>query len=160
MQTQAVDFDWWLIWIVLPLMKPGMWLVMDNARIHRRRYLRHICSNVGVNLLFLPRCARLRSHLCVRHGALQHGTLLRLAAPIASASSAIPLCRRRYTPEYNPIEMAFGWIKRCLIKIGPVQDHSLVRNGQIARACAFPLRLPPSVDALRFAELHSIYFHT
>ena len=32
----------------------------------------------------------------------------------------------RYAPEYNPIEMAFGWIKRRLIQIGPIPDHMLV----------------------------------
>ena len=38
----------------------------------------------------------------------------------------------RYTPEYNPIEMAFGWIKRRLIQIGPIPDKDLVCDGPTA----------------------------
>lgn len=85
-------FEWWLVWMVLPQMRAGQWLIMDNARIHRRRYIRPLCYAHGVNLLFLP----------------------------------------RYSPEYNPIEMAFGDIKMKLQRKGRIPDRWLAAEWNIA----------------------------
>ena len=47
-------FEWWLVFMLLPLLRPGQVVVMDNASFHRMGVLATILTQFGVHLLCLP----------------------------------------------------------------------------------------------------------
>lgn len=47
-------FDWWCLNMLLPCLRPGQTVVMDNASFHRKNILRIIFAAAGVYLLFTP----------------------------------------------------------------------------------------------------------
>ena len=47
-------FEWWLFVMVLPHLRPGQVVVMDNASFHRAAILAPLLARFGVSLLFLP----------------------------------------------------------------------------------------------------------
>jgi transposase len=79
---------------VLPCLKPGDTLVLDNARIHKADLLRPLLGEAGCDLLFLP----------------------------------------PYSPDFSPIEPAWGKIKSVLRALEP-RDREVLRAG-IAQAAA------------------------
>ncbi len=72
-------FEHWFEEQLLPALKPGTTIVMDNASFHRKKHLISIAQAHGFNLIFLP----------------------------------------PYSPELNPIEHFWSWLKRYLRKILP-----------------------------------------
>lgn len=72
----AEQFENWIEYVVVPQLNRGMFLVMDNAPIHRNSRLIEICDAASIELVKLP----------------------------------------PYSPNYNPIELSFSylkaWIKR------------------------------------------------
>jgi transposase len=60
--------------MLLPCLRPGQTVVMDNASFHRKNLLRVIFAAAGVHLLFTP----------------------------------------AHSPEYNPIETVWGYMKAML----------------------------------------------
>jgi len=79
---------------VLPCLKPGDTLVLDNARIHKAALLRPILEGVGCALLFLP----------------------------------------PYSPDFSPIEPAWGKLKSYLRHLEP-REREALRTG-VAQAAA------------------------
>jgi transposase len=67
-------FEWWCLHMLLPCLRPGQTVIMDNAAFHRKNILRPMFALAGVNLLFLP----------------------------------------AYSPEFNPIELVWGYMKALL----------------------------------------------
>ncbi len=72
-------FENWFEIQLLPALKPGTTIVMDNASFHRKKHLISIAQSYGFNLIFLP----------------------------------------PYSPELNPIEHFWSWLKRYLRNILP-----------------------------------------
>ncbi len=79
---------------VVPCLKPGDTLVLDNARIHKAALLRPILEGLGCDLLFLP----------------------------------------PYSPDFSPIEPAWGKLKSALRGQEP-RDREALRAG-VAQAAA------------------------
>ena len=44
----------WLSEVLLPLLSPGMWLIMDNASFHKPRRIRDLIESRGCRVAFLP----------------------------------------------------------------------------------------------------------
>ena len=91
---------------LLPCLKPGDTLVLDNARIHKAALLRPVLEAVGCDLLFLP----------------------------------------PYSPDFSPIEPAWGKLKSDLRRREP-RDRGALRAG-VALAAA---TLTPA-DARQFFQ--------
>ena len=72
-------FEFWFSNQLLPSLKKGTVIVMDNASFHSKKRLISVAQNAGCILLFLP----------------------------------------PYSPELNPIEKFWAWLKRFLRKILP-----------------------------------------
>lgn len=47
-------FEWWVLHMLSPCLRPGQTVIMDGARFHRRNILRVLFALGGVNLLFTP----------------------------------------------------------------------------------------------------------
>ena len=73
----ATLFKFWLETMLLPSIKPGSIIVMDNARFHPKKVLCEIAQKAGCYVLFLP----------------------------------------PYSPDLNPIEKFWAWMKTRLRKI-------------------------------------------
>jgi transposase len=97
---------------VLPCLKPGDVLVLDNARIHKAALLRPLLEGVGCDLWFLP----------------------------------------PYSPDFSPIEPAWGKIKSVLRHLEPREREALRAHivqaaatvtpadaGQFYRHCGYPV---------------------
>lgn len=52
--TDSTLFEFWFEKCLLPCLKEGTTIVMDNASFHRKIQLYEICSRYGYNLIFLP----------------------------------------------------------------------------------------------------------
>ncbi len=88
-------FESWFEQQLLPALKPGTTIVMDNASFHRKKHLFSIAHAHGFHLIFLP----------------------------------------PYSPELNPIEHFWSWLKRSLRKIlpdSPSFDDALYSIFQVA----------------------------
>ena len=72
-------FEFWFSTQLLPSLKQGTVIVMDNASFHSKKRLLFAAQNAGCRLLFLP----------------------------------------PYSPELNPIEKFWAWLKRFLRKTLP-----------------------------------------
>lgn len=72
-------FGFWFQNILLPSVKPGSVIVMDNARFHQKRTLCEMAQQAGCRVVFLP----------------------------------------PYSPDLNPIEHFWAWLKARLRKILP-----------------------------------------
>jgi hypothetical protein len=54
----SVDTDWFCLWFeysLLPCLKPGSVIVLDNANFHSRKYLPAIAEAYGHRILWLPK---------------------------------------------------------------------------------------------------------
>jgi len=78
---------------LLPLLKPGSVLVLDNARFHHGGQIEALVENAGCSLLNLP----------------------------------------PYSPDLNPIELAWSWIKHYVRTLAPRDDGARERDIQAAR---------------------------
>lgn len=88
-------FENWFEKQLLPALKPGTTIVMDNASFHRKKHLIPIAQAHGFILIFLP----------------------------------------PYSPELNPIEHFWSWLKRFLRNIlpnSPSLDDALSSAFQVA----------------------------
>jgi transposase len=47
-------FEWWVLHMLLPCLRPGQTVIVDNAPFHRKNVLQVLFALAGVNLLFLP----------------------------------------------------------------------------------------------------------
>jgi hypothetical protein len=47
-------FEWWSLNMLIPCLRPGQTVVMDNASFHRKNILRVLFAIAGVHLLFTP----------------------------------------------------------------------------------------------------------
>ena len=52
--TQGIQFEAFIANVLLPLIWPGAYVIMDNARIHQEKYIRPLIESVGAHLIFLP----------------------------------------------------------------------------------------------------------
>lgn len=52
--TDAETFNVWLEHHLLPVLIPGMVIIMDNARFHKSPKTKELIENAGCRLLFLP----------------------------------------------------------------------------------------------------------
>jgi len=75
----SVLFEFWFSTMLIPSLKEGSVVVMDNARFHRKIVLCELAAMVGCQVLFLP----------------------------------------PYSPDLNPIEHFWAWLKMRLRKILP-----------------------------------------
>ena len=80
----SVLFGFWFQTMLLPSVKVGSIIVLDNARFHQKKVLHEMAEQVGCHVLFLP----------------------------------------PYSPDLNPIENFWAWLKARLRKILPL-FHSL-----------------------------------
>jgi len=78
----SVLFLFWFTTMLLPYVKPGSFIVMDNARFHPKNVLVEAARQVHCEVLFLP----------------------------------------PYSPDLNPIENFWAWLKARLKKILPRFD--------------------------------------
>jgi len=72
--TDSTLFEFWFENMLIPELRAGQIVVLDNATIHRKRKLRELAKNAGCSLLFLP----------------------------------------PYSPDLNPIENFWAWLKKEL----------------------------------------------
>ena len=77
--TDSVLFEWWFEYCLLPAVKPGSVIVLDNATFHRKSVLPGLAQRYGCSVLFLP----------------------------------------PYSPDLNPIEKKWAWLKRKLRELLP-----------------------------------------
>lgn len=47
-------FELWLKLMLCPLLRPGQWVILDNASFHRKKAIERILKKVGCQALFLP----------------------------------------------------------------------------------------------------------
>lgn len=59
-------FEWWMFAMVLPHLRPGQVVVMDNASFHRAAILPPLLAQFGVSLLFLPPYCPVRITISLR----------------------------------------------------------------------------------------------
>ncbi len=52
--TTAAWYEVWFEWYYCPLLNPGTYIIMDNARFHRKAQLERIASFYGHHILWLP----------------------------------------------------------------------------------------------------------
>jgi len=76
----SILFKFWFETMLLPSVKPGSVIVMDNARFHQKKALCEIAEQAGCHVLFLP----------------------------------------PYSPDLNPIENVWAWLKARLRTILPL----------------------------------------
>lgn len=67
-------FEWWCLHMLLPCLRPGQTVVMDNASFHRKNVLRSLFAAARLHLLLTP----------------------------------------AHSPEYNSIELVWGYLKAML----------------------------------------------
>ena len=87
-------FETWFEHNLLPVIKKGTVIVMDNASFHRKKQLICVAQKAGYSLIFLP----------------------------------------PYSPQFNPIEKFWSWLKRHLRKILPFHksfDNALLTAFQV-----------------------------
>ena len=94
-----------------PILKPGDYVVMDNARVHKVKGVKELIENVGAKIIYLP----------------------------------------PYSPEFNPIELAWNTIKQFLRK----QQARTLDN--LYQAYADALKAISKIDAKPFIN-HSMKF--
>ena len=75
----AIFFEAWFDKHLIPLLKPGTVVVMDNATFHRKKRLNEIAQEYGIRIIFLP----------------------------------------PYSPELNPIEHFWHWLKKKITDLLP-----------------------------------------
>lgn len=80
---KRVDFEGFLRESLLPYLKAGSVLVLDNARIHHGGAIAELVAGAGCSLLYLP----------------------------------------AYSPDFSPIELAWGWIKGRVRREEPRDDE-------------------------------------
>lgn len=76
----AAFFEAWFVRMLLPCLRAGDTVVLDNASFHRKAVLRELAHKAGCQILFLP----------------------------------------PYSPDLNPIEKFWAWLKGRLRKILPL----------------------------------------
>ena len=90
----SVLFEMWFVTFLLPALPEKTYIVMDNARFHRKGRLRWLAEEAGHRVIFLP----------------------------------------PYSPELNPIEHYWSWLKRYLRNMLPASssfDHALCSAFQL-----------------------------
>jgi len=50
--TQVVNT--WIKWVLIPVLKPGQIIVMDNASFHKSAKTKELIESAGCRLIFLP----------------------------------------------------------------------------------------------------------
>lgn len=81
---KRVDLESFLEGQLLPRLKAGSVLVLDNARAHHGGRIAEIVASFGCSVLYLP----------------------------------------AYSPDFNPIELAWGWIKTFVRRLAPRDVNS------------------------------------
>lgn len=93
--------------VLLPQMRPGQVLVLDNFVAHRTAALREAVAAAGCTLLYLP----------------------------------------RYSPEYNPIELAWSKLK------------ALLRRAELRTTAAIEAQLGALLDQITAEDAHGYFRH-
>jgi transposase len=91
-------FVFFLEHFLCPLLKPGQWVVMDNARAHHVAEVQECIEQTGAHLLYLP----------------------------------------PYSPEYNPIELAWSVAKQKLRTLNARAKEALYEAWSIALEAISP----------------------
>jgi transposase len=92
MVTDGAIFLAYVRHFLLPTLKPGDWVIMDNLAVHKVSGVRAAIESVGAGLLYLP----------------------------------------PYSPDFNPIEMAFSMLKALLRKAAErTVDRLWDRTGEL-----------------------------
>ena len=92
---KRVDMESFLEFDLLPRLRKGMVLILDNARIHHGGRIEEIVEAAGCSLLYLP----------------------------------------AYSPDFNPIELAWSWLKRFVRRRRPRDVDSrlaTIQSGVVA----------------------------
>ena len=94
---------------LLPLLRRGSVLVLDNARFHHGGQIQALVEKAGCSLLYLP----------------------------------------PYSPDFNPIELAWSWIKSWVRSMAPRDDGARERHIHLAGTL-----LPPQAATNWFRKCH------
>jgi len=92
---------------LLPTLRPGQVVILDNVGAHKRREVRSLIEAAGARLLYLP----------------------------------------AYSPDFNPIELAFSKLKAILRRVGALTSATVVTA------------IRDAVDQLTPAEIRNYFIH-
>ena len=132
--ADCVLFEFWFETFLLPEIPPGFVIVMDNASFHRKSILHLLAAAAGCTILFLPPYTdhRLKALTAGEDFSRQMGEGEEAVAGSYAdesephlagkgpAGATLLICDQYYSPDLNPIETFWAWLKQRLQSILPI----------------------------------------